>query len=150
MASLSMDDYGLFYPLPFTVDGDKLGDGALLHPWLQWKGAAAMAETIGMDDFAKLDLRVGKVINAQKVHGKDKLLVLQVDIGTETRTVVAGIAQEFSVEELVGKQVVFVANLEPKRIGGIVSQGMILAAGEEQALAIVTLDREVPPGTRVR
>lgn len=109
-----------------------------------------MAETISMEDFAKVDLRAGRVINAQKVPGKDKLLVLQVDIGTETRTVVAGIAQEFSVDELIGKQVVLVANLEPKRVGGIVSQGMILAAGEEQALAIVTLDRDVPPGTKVR
>jgi len=111
-----------------------------------WK----MADVITIEDFAKLDLRAGKIINAQKVPGKDKLLVMQVDIGTETRTVVAGIAQEFSPEELIGKQVVLVANLEPKRIGGIVSHGMILAAGEEKALAIVTLDREVPPGTKVR
>lgn len=109
-----------------------------------------MAETIGIEEFEKLDLRVGKVINAQKVPGKDKLLVLQVDIGTETRTVVAGIAQEFAPEELVGKQLVLVANLEPKRIGGVVSHGMILAAGDEKALALVTLDREVPPGTKVR
>jgi methionyl-tRNA synthetase len=109
-----------------------------------------MAETISMEEFAKLDLRAGKIINAQKVPGKDKLLVLQVDIGTETRTVVAGIAQEFAPEELVGRQVVLVANLEPKRIGGVVSHGMILAAGEEKALALVTLDREVPPGTKVR
>ncbi|MDT7898225.1 MAG: methionine--tRNA ligase subunit beta [Armatimonadota bacterium] len=109
-----------------------------------------MAETISMEEFAKLDLRAGKIVNAQKVPGKDKLLVLQVDIGTETRTVVAGIAQEFTPEELVGRQVVLVANLEPKRIGGVVSHGMILAAGEEKALALVTLDREVPPGTKVR
>jgi methionyl-tRNA synthetase len=109
-----------------------------------------MAETISIEEFAKLDLRAGKVVNAQKVPGKDKLLVLQVDIGTETRTVVAGIAQEFAPEELVGRQVVLVANLEPKRIGGVVSHGMILAAGEEKALALVTLDREVPPGTKVR
>jgi len=109
-----------------------------------------MAETISIEEFAKLDLRAGKIINAQKVPGKDKLLVLQVDIGTETRTVVAGIAQEFAPEELVGKQVVLVANLEPKRLGGVVSHGMILAAGEEKALALVTLDREVPPGTKVR
>lgn len=109
-----------------------------------------MAETISMDDFAKLDLRAGKVINVQRVPGKEKLLALQVDIGTEVRTVIAGIAQEFTPEELLGKQVVLVANLEPKRISGIVSQGMILAAGEETALAIVTLDREVPLGTRVR
>jgi methionyl-tRNA synthetase len=109
-----------------------------------------MAETISIEEFAKLDLRAGKIINAQKVPGKDKLLVLQVDIGTETRTVVAGIAQEFAPEELVSKQVVLVANLEPKRIGGVVSHGMILAAGEEKALALVTLDREVPPGTKVR
>ncbi|GBC98651.1 Methionine--tRNA ligase [bacterium HR17] len=109
-----------------------------------------MAETISIEEFAKLDLRAGKIINAQKVPGKDKLLVLQVDIGVETRTVVAGIAQEFAPDELIGKQVVVVANLEPKRIGGVISHGMILAAGEEKALALVTLDREVPPGTKVR
>ncbi|MCS7224838.1 MAG: methionine--tRNA ligase subunit beta [Armatimonadetes bacterium] len=109
-----------------------------------------MAPFITMEDFAKVELRAGKVIGVQKVPGRDKLLALQVDIGTEVRTVVAGIAQEFSAEELQGKQVVLVANLEPKRIAGIPSQGMILAAGEDNALALVTLDRDVPPGTIVR
>jgi len=93
-----------------------------------------MADVITIEDFAKLDLRAGKVVNAQKVPGKDKLLVLQVDIGTETRTVVAGIAQEFSPDELIGKQVVLVANLEPKRIGGIVSPGVVFAAGGGKTL----------------
>lgn len=105
---------------------------------------------ITIEEFAKIDLRAVKVLKAERVEGTDKLMRLEVDMGTERRTVVAGIAKEFKPEELVGKILVLVANLEPARIRGIVSQGMILAAGEEKPLALVTLDRDVQPGTKIR
>lgn len=107
-------------------------------------------EQITIDYFKRIDLRAVKVVNAERVEGAEKLLKLEVDIGGERRTVVAGIAGEFAPEELIGKTLVLVANLAPAKIRGIVSQGMILAAGEEKALALVTLDRDVPPGTKIR
>ena len=80
------------------------------------------------DDFAKLDLRVGTIISADKVEKADKLLKLQIDLGFETRTVVSGIAQHFKPEEIIHKQVVVVANLAPRKMRGIESNGMILMA----------------------
>jgi len=109
-----------------------------------------MPEQISIDDFAKLDLRVGEITAAVNVPDKDRLLELQVSLGDETRTVAAGIAQQFPPETLVGKRVVLVANLKPAKIGGVKSHGMILAAGEEVPLALVTLDGDCPPGTKVR
>ncbi|MFA4029194.1 MAG: hypothetical protein GDYSWBUE_001986 [Candidatus Fervidibacterota bacterium] len=115
------------------------------------EGERAMgAQQITIDEFNRLDLRVVRVIRAERIQGAEKLLKLEVDMGTEKRTVVAGIAQEFPPEELVGKTLVLVANLAPAKIRGVVSQGMILAAGEDKPLALITTDREVPPGTRVR
>ena len=84
--------------------------------------------TIQYDDFAKLDLRVGKIISAEKVEKADKLLKLQIDLGFETRTIVSGIALHFKPEDIVGKQVVVVANLAPRKMRGIESNGMILMA----------------------
>ena len=85
-------------------------------------------EEITFDDFAKLDLRIGKIIAAEKVEKADKLLKLEVDLGFETRTVVSGIALHFKPEDIVGKQVVVVANLAPRKMRGIESKGMILMA----------------------
>ncbi|RKY05511.1 methionine--tRNA ligase [Candidatus Poribacteria bacterium] len=105
---------------------------------------------ITIEDFRKLDLRAAKVLEAERVEGTDRLLKLVVDIGTERRQVVAGIAQSYSPEELVGKTLVLVANLKPAKIRGIESQGMILAAESKEGCAVVILDRDIPPGTRVR
>lgn len=80
------------------------------------------------DDFAKLDLRVATVVACEKVEKADKLLKLTLEVGTETRTVVSGIALHFSPEEVVGKQVLLLANLSPRKMRGIESQGMILMA----------------------
>jgi methionyl-tRNA synthetase len=118
--------------------------------------AAAPAATpasahITYDDFAKLELRVGKVTQAAAVPKKDKLLHLQVDLGeAKPRSIVAGIAQAYKPEQLVGKQVIVVANLAPRKLAGLVSEGMILAAGDEEILGLSALDRDAPPGTRVR
>jgi methionyl-tRNA synthetase len=99
----------------------------------------------------KVELRTARVLDADPVEGTDKLLKLVVDAGEEEpRQVVAGLAQEFSLRELIGQTVVLVANLEPATIRGVESQGMILAAGSEVPLALIVPDRDVEPGERVR
>jgi len=107
-------------------------------------------ETIDIEQFAKVDLRVGEIISAERVEGTQNLLSVRVDIGAEERTMVAGIAKQFDPAVLPGTKVVVVANLKPAKIRGVVSQGMILAAGDDIPLALVTLDRDCPNGTRVR
>ncbi|MGQ9731576.1 MAG: methionine--tRNA ligase [Candidatus Zipacnadales bacterium] len=113
------------------------------------EGATATTE-ISIEEFARMDLRVGEIVAAQPIPGKDRLLELMVSLGTETRTVVAGIAQQFAPAVLLGKRVVLVANLKRAKIGGVESHGMILAAGEQEPLALVTLDGDCPLGTKVR
>lgn len=110
---------------------------------------AAEDNMITIDDFAKLDLRVAKVTAAEKVAKADKLLKLEVDLGNERRTVVSGIAKHYAPEELVGKQVILVANLKPVKLRGIESHGMILAASQDAVLQVVTVD-DVPPGSKVK
>ena len=106
---------------------------------------------ISFDEFQGLDLRVGRVLDADPVEGTDKLLQLTVDIGEGSpRTMVAGIAQAFSVRELIGQSVVVVANLEPATIRGVQSQGMILAAGDKEPVALIIPDRNCEPGEKVR
>lgn len=108
------------------------------------------AQTISFDEFKMLDLRVGKVISADRVPGADKLLRLTVDIGEEQRQVVAGIAQWYAPEELVGRQVVVVANLAPARIRGVESRGMLLAADVNGTAVLLQPDKEVPAGSLIR
>ncbi len=84
------------------------------------------------DDFAKIDLKVGTIISAEKVEKADKLLQLEIDLGFEKRTILSGIAQHFSPEEITGKQVVVVANLAPRKMRGIESNGMILMAEDKE------------------
>lgn len=90
--------------------------------------AKPIRANIEFDDFMKLDIRVGTVLECQKVPKADKLLQFKIDDGLETRTIVSGIAQHYKPEELVGKQVCFIANLAPRKLKGIVSEGMILSA----------------------
>ncbi len=113
--------------------------------------ATPAVSAIAYDDFAKLDLRVGLVLSAAPVPKKDKLLHLQVDLGeAKPRTIIAGLAQAFAADTLVGKQVIVVANLAARKMAGLVSEGMILAAGGEQILGLSAIDRDVPPGTPVK
>lgn len=108
-------------------------------------------ETIQFDDFAKVDLRVGTILAAEKVEKADKLLKLQVDMGSETRTIVSGIAMHFAPEAIVGKQVVVVANLAPRKMRGIESNGMILMAeNAEGKLVFVSPVNEVGAGSEVK
>ena len=102
------------------------------------------------DDFAKLDLRVGTVTACEKVEKADKLLKLTIDLGTETRTIVSGIALHYKAEEMVGKQVVVVVNLAPRKMKGIESQGMILTAEDKDGkLRLLKPEEAVSPGSSV-
>ncbi|GEP91055.1 methionyl-tRNA synthetase [Chitinophaga terrae (ex Kim and Jung 2007)] len=111
--------------------------------------AAPPKPEIQYEDFAKLDLRVGTIIKAEKVEKADKLLKLLVDIGTEQRTVVSGIAMHFAPEDIIGKQVTLVANLAPRKMRGIESQGMILMAEDKGKLVFVNPNEAVTPGSGV-
>jgi len=111
--------------------------------------AAAPGE-IDLADFEKIDLRTARVLTCERVPKTEKLLKLTLDLGTEQRTVVSGIAGAYAPEALVGRTVVYLANLKPAKLRGVVSQGMILAAGDAEVLALAALDRDVPPGTKIR
>jgi len=105
---------------------------------------------ITFDDFKRLDIRIGRVISAERVEGTDKLLKLEIDLGTEKRQLVAGIAEFFQSEQLIGKELPVLANLEPRKIRGIESEGMILAVDIEGRPILLGPAEEVPPGRIVR
>jgi methionyl-tRNA synthetase len=112
----------------------------------------AEPEVITIDEFGKIDLRVAVVLTVERVPKTEKLLKLELDLGSEKRTIVSGIAEFYEPETLVGKRIVIVANLKPARIRGVESRGMLLAAGGRgpgEELGLVTLDSDIPPGTRV-
>ncbi len=109
-----------------------------------------MEEIIDINEFAKLDLRIGKIENAERVEGSKKLIKLEVDVGDETRQLVAGIAEEYNPESLIGKLVPMLANLKPAKLMGVESQGMILAVDVNGKPILLHPDREVPAGSRVR
>ena len=106
---------------------------------------------ISIDDFSKMTLKTGKVLECKAVEGSDKLLCSQIQIGGEVRQIVSGIAQHYKPDEMVGKDVVVVCNLKPVKIRGTLSQGMILcAAGDSGELSVITTDGDIPSGTVVR
>lgn len=110
-----------------------------------------MSERISIKDFQKMDIRVGRVLKAERIPGTEKLIRLEVDIGEERpRQLVAGVADYYTPEELLGKNIVVLANLEAKKIRGVVSNGMLLAADVNGRPYILTVDDEVPPGSPVR
>jgi methionyl-tRNA synthetase len=106
--------------------------------------------TIQFDDFAKIDLKIGTIISAEKVEKADKLLKLEVDLGFEKRTIVSGIAQHFQPEEIIGKQVTIVANLAPRKMRGIESNGMILMAEDKNGkLHFINTENKIDEGSNV-
>jgi len=107
-------------------------------------------EEITIEDFSKLDLRVCKVLNAEKVEKTDKLMKLEVEVAGVVRTVVSGIAKHYAPEDLVNQYVVLVANLKPTKLRGIMSQGMILAASQGEVLEVLTVNKDLPGGARVK
>ncbi len=113
------------------------------------KKSKLQKKMVSFKDFEKLDLRVAKIISAEQHPDADKLLVLQIDLGDEQRQIVAGVKEFYGLDELKGKTIVVVANLEPAQIRGVESQGMLLAAGDKAKLAILTPDSDIEPGTVV-
>ena len=109
---------------------------------------------ISFDEFSKLELKVGTVIEAEEVEGSEKLIKLKIDLGEAGlpagRQVLAGVKKWYSPEDFVGKQVVVVANLEPRKIMGLESQGMMLAADTEDGPVFLTVPKKVPPGVKIR
>jgi methionyl-tRNA synthetase len=109
------------------------------------------ADRVGIEDFLKLDLRVARVVAAERVPKSRKLLRLEVDLGTERRTLVAGIAEAYEPEALLGRVIGMVANLKPAVVMGVESNGMILAASAPGGLpVIVSFDKEPPLGARIK
>ncbi|MDQ7082413.1 MAG: methionine--tRNA ligase subunit beta [Aquificota bacterium] len=103
---------------------------------------------MGIEDFLKLDIRLAKVISAERVEGSEKLLKLRVSLGEEERTLVAGIAKFYSPEELVGKKMLMLANLKPRKIFGIESQGMVLALSDGEKMSLIVPDRDLKEGAK--
>jgi methionyl-tRNA synthetase len=110
----------------------------------------ASSVTVSFEEFQKLDLRVGRIVAAEPVPKADKLLKLTVDIGQEQRTVVAGIAESYRPETLVGKSIILVANLAPRTLRGVESQGMVLAAESDGQIVLAGFDASVNPGSKVK
>lgn len=106
---------------------------------------------ISIDDFAKLELKVGTVLEAEDVEGSEKLIKLKVDIGESgPRQILAGVKKWYKPEDFIGKQVVVVTNLEPRMMMGYESQGMLLAADTEDGPVFLTPSKQVPPGSKIR
>ena len=112
---------------------------------------AAAGAKITIDDFAKIELRVGVIKSAERIQGADKLLKIMVDIGDEVRQVLAGIALAYAPEDLVGRKVVIVVNLAPRKMRGLESNGMLLAASTADGNPVLcTFAEEIPPGSKVK
>jgi len=105
---------------------------------------------ISFEDFKKLDIRIGKVVSAEKVADTDKLIKLVFDMGDHERQVVAGVAESYSAEDLIGKEMPVLVNLEPRELKGFESNGMILAADADGKPTLLFPDEEVPPGSVVK
>lgn len=105
---------------------------------------------INFEDFQKVELKVAKVLEAERVEGSDKLLKLKVDIGGEQRQIIAGIGKSYHPDALISKEIIIVANLEPRSLMGLESQGMLLAANDESGPVILMPEKDVPPGTGIR
>ena len=108
---------------------------------------------IKYNDFAKLDLRVATVLEAENHPDADKLIVLQIDLGDQQRQIVAGLRPFYTPEDVVGKQIVVAVNLEPRKMRGVVSNGMLLAAldreSEQKTMSFISPQRQIKPGTKV-
>src|SRR3989344_4669851 len=105
---------------------------------------------ITLDDFKKIELKVAKVLSAENIEGSQKLLKLQVDLGSEQRQILSGIAKYYSPAALVGRQIVIITNLDPGRRMGLESQGMVLAAGDGEVISLLVPDKDTPAGTPIK
>jgi methionyl-tRNA synthetase len=148
-----LEELKLWKPIP---PGTRLPKTVMLFPRIEAVApieprtlADAIKPEIGIDDFKKIDLRVATVVNAEPVPRAKKLLKLEIDLG-ERRTIVAGIAEHYAPESLIGRQIIVVANLKPVKLMGILSQGMLLAAGEDTGPVLIRPDKEVARGVALR
>jgi methionyl-tRNA synthetase len=105
---------------------------------------------IDINQFMEIDLRTATIVAAERVPDTDKLMKLEVDLGSEKRTLVAGIAEAYEADALVGKKIAVVVNLKPATIRGVESNGMLLAAATDEGPVLATFDRDVPVGVKVR
>src|SRR5882724_7089165 len=128
-------------PLPTAERTAEVAAGPMME---------AAPVTVSFEDFQKLDLRVGRIVTAEPVPKANKLLKLTVDVGQEQRTVVAGIAASYSPEALVGRSIILVANLAPRTLRGVESQGMVLAAESDSQIVLASFDTPVHPGSKVK
>ncbi len=139
--------------------GTRVKPGAPIFPRIESKAGdvPAASETggkdtvsaISIDEFRKLDIRVGEVQSAVRVPGTDKLIEVKVDIGGEVRTIVTGLVPQYQPDDLVGKRIIVLANLEPRRVRGVTSQGMLLAAEWEGQVALLTAEKNAPKGAKI-
>ena len=129
--------------------GHPIREPTILFKKIRTHNPSRGNELVSIKDLSKLDLRIGNVVKAERVQGSEKLLKLEVELAKERRTIVAGVAEHYRPEELVGKQVAIIVNLEPAKLMGIKSEGMLLAAVEEGKISLLTVDKPVKPGTKV-
>ncbi len=156
-----------FYTLEEAVAWGRVAPGScvakppMLFPRIEVKKAAEqkpvkkkfkppLKDEITIDDFAKIDLRTAVVLTAEKIEKSNKLLKLTVDLGAEKRQIIAGIAKDYTPDDLIGKQVIVVANLKEAKLMGEVSQGMILAASDKKNLVLSGFDKQISPGNTVK
>jgi len=104
---------------------------------------------ISIDEFRKIEIKVATIKHAEPHANADRLMVLKIDLGSEERQLVAGIKGHYAAEDLIGRQIVVVANLEPAKLRGIESQGMLLAASDEEKIVILSPEKPVSPGAKV-
>jgi len=137
-------------PTPPAKDESAAGAPVSADAPAQTEAPAPADDRISIDDFARIQLRVGQIVEAEKVKGSRKLIKLMVDIGSEIRQVVAGIAEAYEPEALINKKIVLVANLKPAKLMGIESNGMIVAATADGKPVLTTFTENVPNGALLR
>ncbi|MHB8482224.1 MAG: methionine--tRNA ligase [Nitrospiria bacterium] len=137
------------------LEGTSIQKGKALFPRIETPTPSSQAPPegtpfISIEDFSKIDLKVGKILSAERIPKSDKLLKLQVDLGQEVRQVVAGIGKKYTPEEVIDMKVIVVTNLKPAKLMGAASNGMILAAGGKEVAALASFLNDVEPGTKVK
>ena len=153
LEKIRLDEYASWGKL---IPGILVKPGKIIFPRIDTKkkGQKELQEDksniISYDEFKKIDLRVGKVISAEEVSGTDKLLKLEISLGAETRTIVAGVKKHYSAEEILGKKIVIVTNLQPVKLRGIESQGMLLAAVDKDNVVLLTIDKDITEGSKIQ
>ena len=132
------------------TDQSQINDENKVQPAVD-KPASAVDESglLDISEFARVKMRVAEILDAEPVEGTDRLMRLQIDVGFEKRQIVAGIAEYYRPEEMVGKKIVVVVNLKPATIRGVKSNGMLLAAKSGHKLCLVSPESDLPPGAKI-